>query len=74
LSRESSNMGSPRDESKIRILRRLTLELSCPWRQVPMPARSNIYLGAARAWAPAGAGQLERIRRDFPSSQEGGLS
>ena len=25
-----------------------------------MPARSNMYLGAARAWAPAGAGQLER--------------
>ena len=25
-----------------------------------MPARSNMCLGAARAWAPAGAGQLER--------------
>ena len=26
-----------------------------------MPARSNMYLGVARAWAPAGAGQLERL-------------
>jgi len=28
-----------------------------------MPARSNMYLGVARAWAPAGAGRLERMVR-----------
>jgi hypothetical protein len=41
-------------------LRRLTFELSRPWRQGPLADRSNIVLGSGRPVGLAGAGRLER--------------
>ncbi|ABM93338.1 hypothetical protein Mpe_A0376 [Methylibium petroleiphilum PM1] len=49
----------------------LTFELSRPWRHGALAAKRMINMTGSRPRCHAGAGRLERIRRDFPPSGHG---